>query len=201
MKRVLLALLLAIAAPATAAEPGRLEAGQVLRGRFVQERVLKGFSTPLRSDGMFLVAPGRGLIWRSETPFAVTTVMTTAGVLQEANGAEMTRLPASRAPFLSKFYAMLMATLAGDWAEIESVFKVERQPGPERWQVVLTPLRRDDAAIPIGRITVAGGRFVEAIEIDKTAGDSERLAFSGHEISSRPPDDAEAKLLGALSRP
>src|SRR5688572_2926077 len=44
-----------------------LAGGEVLRGRFTQQRFLQGFNAPLTSTGSFILAPGRGVLWRAET--------------------------------------------------------------------------------------------------------------------------------------
>ncbi len=78
LRHALLALL-ALLAPyvALAAGPSQgLAADEVLRGSFAQQRQLSGFKTPLRTEGRFVLAPVRGLIWQAEKPFAVTTVIT-----------------------------------------------------------------------------------------------------------------------------
>ena len=111
----LTALFLLLLSVVAQAEPAALKAGDVLRGRFVQERHMQGFAKPIRSEGTFLVAPGRGLIWRAESPFAVTTVVTPSGLVQSVNGAETTRLAAARLPFLTRLYDMMGGALAGDW--------------------------------------------------------------------------------------
>ncbi len=84
-----------------------LTTGQVLRGRFVQERHMRGFNAPLRSEGHFVLAPGKGLIWRAEKPFSVTTIITAAGLVQEAGGTETLHLPSAKLPFLSRLYDLL----------------------------------------------------------------------------------------------
>jgi len=107
---VLLLCLLPLSLQAAGPEGG-LQAGQVLRGRFVQERHLQGFNAPLRSEGRFVLAAGKGLIWRAEKPFAVTTAISPAGLAQEVGGNETMRLPSSRLPFLSRLYDMLGGAL------------------------------------------------------------------------------------------
>ena len=86
MRRLILAL---VCLPGMASAQ-TLEVGQVLRGHFVQERHLKGFNAPLRTEGSFVLAPGKGLIWRAEKPFAVTTVITAAGRKKAASIAQRT---------------------------------------------------------------------------------------------------------------
>ena len=97
MRRLIVALLLVLACPALA-ETAVLKDGDVLRGHFVQERFMQGFAAPLHSEGSFVVAPGRGLIWRAETPFAITTVVTPAGLVQSVDGAETSRLSTASWP-------------------------------------------------------------------------------------------------------
>ncbi|MCW2236398.1 LolA family protein [Azospirillum canadense] len=204
MTRVILALLafLAFAPPALAAppEPATLSEGQVLRGRFVQERHLKGFQKPLKSEGHFTLVPGRGLLWRTDKPFAMTTVMSPSGIVQEVRGAETMRLPASKLPFLSKLYAMLGGALGGDLRSLEGLFAVKRESDPAGWRMVLVPLKADDPAMPIRRITLTGARLVEAVEIVKPDGDSDVLRFLDQELTAGPPAEDEARLLGTADR-
>lgn len=171
------------------AETAVLKDGDVLRGRFVQERYMQGFAAPLRSEGSFLVAPGRGLIWRAETPFAITTVVTPAGLVQSVDGAETSRLSAARLPFLARLYDMLAAALAGDWRGLESTFTVTRKGDA----VSLRPVKADDPNIPA--IAARVGRFVEEVEIAKPGGDRDRLIFTDQILNARPLDAAEVALL------
>lgn len=188
----LAALILLLTAASAQAEPAVLTSGDVLRGRFVQERHMQGFANPIRSEGAFVVAPGRGLIWRAETPFAVTTVVTPTGLVQSVAGAETTRLPASRLPFLSKLYDMMAGALAGDWKALEGSFTVNRGAGT----VLLNPLRADDpTAAQILSISARMSRFVDEVEIKKPNGDFDRLVFKDQALNTQPLDAAEAAQL------
>lgn len=191
--RLVLALLALMAAAFPAlAETALLKDGDVLRGRFVQERHLKGFSQPIRSEGTFVVVPGRGLIWRTEAPFPVTTVVTQAGLVQSVEGTETTRLAAARLPFLSRLYDMMAGALAGDWRALEEIFALTRKPGA----VQLSPKSPDDPlAQQIAAISARLGHFVEEVEIAKPGGDRDRLVFTDQALNARPLDAAETALL------
>ncbi|CAO3424031.1 LolA family protein [Azospirillum doebereinerae] len=202
---ILAAMLMASAVAAPAAESpssgmSTIVEGQVLRGRFVQERFLKGFQAPLKSEGRFLLAPGRGLVWRAETPFAVTTVMSPAGLLQEVRGTETMRLPAGRLPFMSKLYTMLGGALTGDWKALESAFAVTREGDAKAWRLILTPLKAEDPTTPIREIRVKGGRFVEEVEVVKPDGDRDRLVFLDQSLGTEPPAGEDAQSLSAAGR-
>ncbi|HET7594733.1 MAG TPA: outer membrane lipoprotein carrier protein LolA [Stellaceae bacterium] len=174
-------------------QPRPLQPGDAINGRFMQERHLTGVDAPLRSEGSFLLAAGKGLIWRGEKPFATMVVITPAGILQTVNGAEVQRLPATRLPFLARFYDMLSGALAGDWSAMEHDFTVARQSEGDSWKIVLTPSRGDDpAAAQLRSITVTGAKFVDAVEIRRANGDWEHLRFFDQALTSTPlaPDDA-----------
>ena len=176
--------------------PVPLRPGEVLRGRFVQERHLSGFAAALRTEGHFVLAPGRGLIWQAETPFAVRTVITPAGLTQRIGAEETLRLSAERIPFLARLSDMLTGTLARDWSALEQDFALSRSGEAAAWQVVLTPRRAPDpASMPFTRIVVAGGKLVDSVEMSRSGGDSDTVRFTEQAVSRAPLRDDERQLL------
>jgi hypothetical protein len=194
MRRVwVVIVLLAMAAGGDAvAETATLKPGDVLRGRFVQERHMQGFAQPVRSEGSFVVAPGKGLVWKADTPFAVTTVVTPRGLVQSVGGTETTRLSAARLPFLSRLYDMMAGALAGDWRAMEGAFAITRN-GTTLSLVPVTP--DDPASAQISSIVARLGVFVDQVEIVKPNGDFDRLIFREQKLNAAPLDAVEADLL------
>lgn len=190
MKRALLALALLAAAGAQAESPAVAE-GQVVRGRFTQERHLSGFANPVKSEGRFVLAPGRGLLWVTEQPFAVTTAITAEGLTQSVGDRQTAKFDAQRLPFLSRLYSMMDGALAGRWDALKADFSVQTEGG----HVVLTPLRPDIGAA-VGRISLTVSRFVDEVEIDRPNGDSDHLSFSGQTVSAGPLTAEESGALG-----
>ena len=203
MIRVLLLLAAALAAPilAWAAGPTQgLAPDDVLRGRFVQERQLSGFKTPLRSDGHFVLAPSRGLIWDAEKPFAVTTVITPEGLAQNVNGGQTLRLDAGKIPFLGRLYDMLGGALAGDWSKMDTDFTVTRSGTPEKWRVSMVPRNADNLAMPFRSIDVTGGRFVDLIVLTKPDGDTDTLTLLDQSVAKAPLAPAETTVFDSVNR-
>lgn len=194
----LLLLMLPLSRVAAQGPSQTLTAGQILRGRFRQERRLAGFSAPLRSEGRFVLVAGQGLIWNPQKPFALTTVITPAGLLQEMGGAEISRLPAARLPFLARLYDMLGGAIAGDWRALEREFAVRRAGTDDAWSVSLTPVRADDPSMPFRHISVEGGRFVDRVTMAKPDGDSDALEFFEQTLSPGPATAEEAAILSML---
>lgn len=191
MRSGLFLIALLLPAVAFAAEPQPVPQGQMLQGRFTQERTLTGIPKPLRSEGRFLLVPGTGLIWRAEKPFATVTVITPGGLTQAVSDQQTLNLPSSRLPFLKPFYDMLSGALAGDWRAIEQNFTVTREDKPPRWGVRLVP-KKPDANMPFEAIRLSGTTFVESVEMAKSGGDQERLEFTDQTLSPAavPPEEA-----------
>lgn len=182
-----------LAAPAIEVTP--LAEGQVLRGRFEQLRFLQGFQAPLKSSGTFFLAPGLGLIWKTETPFALTTVMSPAGLVQEVSGRETMRMPSARIPFMSKLYDMLGGALTGDWEGLSSAFTITRKVEGKGWRLKLDPINADDPGMPIRTINLHGSRFLEDVDLIKPNGDRDRLVFLNQKLETASPTAEESKLL------
>jgi hypothetical protein len=174
--------------------------GQILRGRFVQERHLTGFDAPLTSAGDFTLIMGRGLIWRAETPFVITTVITANGLAQLIPGAAPMRLPASRIPFLARLHGMLSGALAGDWRLVEPDFTVTRAGATGQTRVTLIPRRPDAVAMPFQTIEITVGRYVERVTMTRPDGDREILTFHDQAVSAGPPRGGEDAALAAAGQ-
>lgn len=177
-----------------------LAAGQTLHGRFVEERHLKGLSSTLKSEGSFVLASGKGLIWRMEQPIQTLTVITPAAIRQIINGSEVQHIDAARVPFIAHFYDMLNGSLIGDWSAMRHDFVVKSTGDRQAWRTVLTPLQPDDPiAGMLASIVISGGKMVDSVDINRTNGDSEHMAFLDQKVSNVPLVGEEARLLD--SRP
>ncbi len=203
-RRTLLLGTLAVTAGAAEAQnigPVALQPGEVLRGGFVQERRLTGFTGALRTEGHFVLASGRGLIWQAETPFAVRTVITPAGLTQRIGDEDTLRLSAARIPFLARLADMLAGTLARDWRALEQDFVLVRSGDSAAWQVVLTPRRPPDpAGMPFERIVVRGGRLVDMVEMARPGGDADTVRFHDQVVGHSALHEDERRLLDSNER-
>lgn len=173
-----------------------ITATQNLHGRFRQERHLKGITATLTSSGTFVLAPGKGLIWRIEEPIQTITVITPAGIRQIVNGSEVQRIEASRAPVITHFYDMLNGALTGDWSAMHHDFAVQTTGDRRAWRTTLTPLRATDPIVGmLSSVVIVGGSMVDSVDITRANGDSERLTFLDQAISDVPLSVGDARLL------
>ena len=173
-----------------------LAPGQTLHGRFLQERHLQGLASTLKSNGAFVLAPGRGLIWRIENPIQTITVITPLGIRQIINGNEVQHVDAAKVPYIAHFYDMLNGALMGDWTAMRHDFAVKTTGDRGAWRTVLTPLRPDDPiAGMLASIVVTGGKMVDGVDINRTNGDWEHMAFLDQAVSGVTLSGGDARLL------
>jgi len=203
IQRILLMLFaLMFSLPAFAADPltDQVIVGfaDILRGHFTEERQMKGFNGPLRSQGHFVVAPGHGLIWAIEKPFPTTSTITPNGLMQDVGGIKVMQVPVKKIPFLLHLYDMLGGALAGHWQVLEKDFIVTPESNADGWQVTLQPRQTNNPAMPFQTIIIKGSRFVESALLQKADGDFDFLTFNHTALSTAPPTIAEMTAFNSV---
>lgn len=198
---VFLILITPVAASADDTRQGQilLHTGNILHGQFVEEKQVQGFNSPLISKGNFTVAPDHGVIWNTEKPFVTTTVITPAGLAQNAGGKIIMNLKAQKIPFMSHLYDMLGGVLAGNWQALETDFIVSKSRKNQGWQVTMTPIRTDNPAMPFSSITAQGHHFVENVVLLKSDGDTDTLTFTHQALSSKQLSAAENSAFNSVN--
>ena len=164
---------------ALAAVESRIGKVAVLRGGFAQEKQVAGFRNPLRSQGRFVLARERGVLWTTEKPFPSEVVLTGQRILsRQPDGSLRIELDGRQQPALAAANAMLLALVAGDVRALSAHFDIAAEALPEaRWRMRLTP-RRATLSRAFTSITVSGDRYVRQVEIVEAGGDRTRLQFN-----------------------
>lgn len=144
---------------------------------FARERLLDGFSTPLRSTGRVLV-DGDTVWWRTETPIASTIRIDDAGVWQSIGDSELTPLAGS-AGGGAAIAELMAAILDGDLeaAAVDFGIEQDRDPATGDWLVTLTPRPARLAAL-LERIRLVGCEALRNVTIEQAGGDVDRITFS-----------------------
>ncbi|MDG2525339.1 outer membrane lipoprotein carrier protein LolA [Stenotrophomonas sp. HITSZ_GD] len=189
MKSVFLAFALALvpAWPALAAPAVPPELAQVqqrvarpalLRADFVQEKQVAGFRNPLRSQGQFVLAQDRGVIWRTLKPFPSDVVLTRDRILsRQADGSVQVEVDGRQQPALRAINAMMFALMSGDVQAMSSSFEVRAELLPGNgWRLHLTP-RSAMLAKAFASLQLEGDQYVRKVEIEEANHDRTRLSF------------------------
>jgi hypothetical protein len=156
----------------------RLASPPLLSGRFSQEKKVVGLKKPLLSQGDFLVERDKGVIWRTQKPFAAAVAVTPKGIwsLKQA-GEGLKRSPIHQGN-LGVAMDMIQKVLAGDPSSLSKAFKVTEQGDSASWSMELKPLDPVIARV-ITAIRLQGSSHVDQVEYSETNGDKTRIAFTG----------------------
>lgn len=203
-RRRFCAALAASALPAWAAEPvspllrevrQRLTSEAVVRGGFEQRKTVKGFRKPLVSNGDFVVARQRGVLWRTTAPFPSTLVVTRDRVLaKQADGSVARRLSASEEPAVRAISETLFGVMAADLTALVQRFHIEGElVGAQGWRLALLPR---DAGLGrwIQEVELEGDRFLQAVRLAEASGDATAIRLSRHSTGSALSADEESQF-------
>jgi outer membrane lipoprotein-sorting protein len=205
MFRALLVVLLCTAAPLHAASGNQALVSQVtsrlaqmkgVRAQFAQTQTLSAMKQPLVSTGTLVFMRDRGVIWRVETPYVATFVITDAGVTEvDANGKPIRTKSAQGVRGVAQVSKMMRAMLGGDLSALYSQFDVDAHGSAPDWTLDLTP-NQPQLAQAIRGLHMTGGAFLRSLRIDLANGDTTRIEFTKSEAADDLPS-AERTLLSA----
>lgn len=184
MSVLVLAVAGVVVLPAAAADPlaqVRAQVAQVpvLRGEFAQEKQVAGFKNPLRSNGRFLLARDKGVLWTTTAPFPSEIVITQDRILsRQRDGSRRVEVDGKQQPGLRSVNAMMFALMSGDMKALTSTFDVKEEPAAGGWKMTLVPRSRQ-LAQAFTSVRLSGDRYVRDVELREANGDLTRLRFSG----------------------
>lgn len=164
----------------------------VLRGEFEQRKAVKGFKHPLVSHGDYLVAKARGVVWRTQAPFASTLVLTRERLLaRQPDGSVANRLDTTQEPGLRAVNELLFALIAADLSALASRFRIDGEERGTGWRAVLAP-RDATLAQWIKSIELEGDRHVNGVRIAEAGGDSSQIRFTRQQAGQALTREEEA---------
>ena len=200
MKRRLLACCFALASlPLLGAAPmakiqSMLIKPKILCGRFDQTKQLVGLKKPITANGRFCVVADKGVLWRSLQPFPNTMRLTRDEIVQMQGGRVAMRLDAKQEPAVRMINSVLFAALAGDLEKLETLFDIDGTIHDNNWSVTLRA--RDPAlANAVGAIALAGGAYVQNVNISEASGDRTTIVFSAIQTGESAMSADEAALF------
>lgn len=163
-------------------------------GRFDQTKQLAGMKKPLPANGRFCVVQDKGVLWRTLQPFPNTLRLTRGEIVHYQGDRVSMRLDAKTEPTVRMINQVLFALLAGDLAQLETLFVVDGTVGKDSWDVTLTA-REPALAKAIGTIKLDGGAYVKNIVMSEASGDRTTIVFSNIETGDKAMTADEAALF------
>lgn len=173
----------------------KLHKGEIYRGRFEEQRMVKKLNQVVRSLGRFVVVPDRGVIWVVERPFPMTVAVTPNGMTQSIVGMPVMRFMPNQMPFLTEATDLLAAGLGGNFKTLETRFHIIQKGTPKDWVITLTPLDQASMRAPFVSITAKGGKRLEEAVAYHADGSTDRFIFSEQKITRGDLGEDEDLLL------
>ena len=202
-------LFIACCVPAFAAQPasasntglvsqiaGHLAQVKGVRAQFTQTQTLSAMKQPLVSTGSLVFFRERGVIWRIDTPYKATYVITDTGVSEvNVNGQRPSSSSDNGVRGVAQVSRMMREMLGGDLSALYAQFDVRADGTPAQWRMQLTP-NQPQLAQSIKGLEMSGGDYLQALRITLANGDVTRIDFANSAaIGDLPP--ADRTLLGA----
>jgi len=183
--RTLGVLLLVVAGPVLAAPADvdlvkqRVAKVTVLRGEFSQDKQVAGFKNPLRSQGRFVLAQDRGVIWTTLKPFPSEVVVTRDRILsRQSDGSSRVELDGRQQPAMRSVNAIMFALMSGDAQALSAQFVVKVEALPDNgWRMQLTP-RSPMLAKVFSALSLSGDRYVREVQITEANQDVTHIRFA-----------------------
>lgn len=154
----------------------RLGSPELVRGQFEQKKQITALERPLLSSGDFLVARNRGVIWRTQKPFAQTLRLSRSEIVQEQDGQVRLRLSSEREPGVKAINQVLFALFAGDLGALEKSFSVSGKTEGPQWRAALHPTSSSLVQM-FKEIRIEGASHVQRVEILEANGDRTEIRF------------------------
>ncbi|MDP9583937.1 UNVERIFIED_ORG: outer membrane lipoprotein-sorting protein [Burkholderia contaminans] len=178
--------LAAAPAPATAAArpsnavlvadvAARLAHVGAIRADFRQTQTLSAMKQPLVSTGSMLFDRRSGVVWRIDTPYKATYVITDGG-MREVGADGRLVAPGGGGRGVAQVSRMMRDMLGGDLSALYAQFDVEASGTPERWRMVLRP-NQPQLAQAIRVLEMSGGAYLGKLDMTFANGNVTVLEF------------------------
>lgn len=155
----------------------RLQQPDWLRGEFTQTKKVAGFAKPLVSQGEFVLARGRGVLWRTTTPFASELRLTRDEIRATQAGHTSMRLEAAREPAVRVIGTLMFSLLNGDVSDLVELFDLGGVVKGAAWQLSLKP-KPGPLQQVLMNIELEGDNLVRRIHLFEANGDDSLIQLA-----------------------
>jgi len=177
MMALLLSLLVSAQGDLASQVHEQLSNAPVQKGTFTQQKQIKGFKRPLKSNGIYTVTKGQGILWNTLSPFPSELTVKADEISSKQGTTEVFRLDAKTEPTVRVITHLLFSLLAGDLEGLESYFTATGKVSAEGWTIVLVP-KVDTLKKTFTRISLEGDTSVRSVRLFEFSGDETNIALT-----------------------
>jgi hypothetical protein len=152
------------------------------KAQFVERQYLSMLKAPVEASGELYFEPPDHLEKRTQAPKPESVVID-KGMLTFERGARHRSVALASYPELGAFIESIRATLAGDRASLEALYRLELKESAPGWELALTP--RDPRLAKLVRtIRILGhDDLIDSVEILRVDGDRSLMTISAPTVA------------------
>lgn len=156
----------------------------VVKGTFVQEKLLSRFGRSLTSSGNFIIAAEHGMVWETLKPFPSVMVMGNDFILQSRPDGQMSVISAQGNETFVQMAGVISAVFSGQSSGLLENFEVFFLGNDSDWSIGLLPKDSIIASFA-AKISMTGGAsgrngVIKSIRIFEQSGDVITYSLSNH---------------------
>ncbi|WP_164880929.1 LolA family protein [Aestuariirhabdus litorea] len=170
-----------------------LQEARTLRGQFTQSRTLPSLSSPLLSEGRFVLSREQGLLWLQQSPFTTRLVFSDQLMIQQVGDKLPTVLTREKDPVPFYFATLFRALLSGDWRSLQRDFQVSRT----EQGLLLRPIQRQ-LRNAISEVRIEGQAQLERLTLVEKRGGGVEIEFRDLRGDTSPLTAEEQRLFRPL---
>ena len=154
----------------------QLASADNLSGHFTQTRDIKLLSSPLKSEGNFILSKSKGLSWNQTQPFKSQLTVTADKLTQQIGDNPPITLTKEQQPIVFFFTQTFLSVFKGDTKALTPYFNIGFSGDQKNWQIRLAaktaPLNK-----AITQIELSGGNYFNSAVISEATGDKLTIHF------------------------
>ncbi|KVO77694.1 hypothetical protein WJ80_24325 [Burkholderia ubonensis] len=154
----------------------RLTRVGAIRADFTQTQTLAAMKQPLVSTGSMLFDRASGVVWRIDTPYKATYVITDGGMREVGADGRLVAAGGSGRG-VAQVSRMMRDMLGGDLSALYAQFDVDATGTRERWRMTLRP-NQPQLAQAIRVLEMSGGAYLGALSMTFANGNVTKLEFA-----------------------
>ncbi len=165
-----------------------LAEGSVLKSKFTQNRHLRDIPHALASSGEIILWAGKGLIWRTKSPFPNSILMTQNGLFQLDNNKKTSLVKEGKMGSDGAILDILSKVLKGSFSDLEGFTTEDMTCPASQWSVRLVPppaIKKVITSLVIDGKTEGQHRYIKHITIHRPNGDRDEISLEKPQIYGR----------------
>lgn len=141
-----------------------MTAHAVIRGDFKQTKTIPQLKKEFVSNGKFVIANEKGILWNTEKPFASKLSISNTKMVQQNTNGTKSEIKASDNVIFAQISATIQAVFSGNTDKLQKEFKIFFVKNGKDWKIGLIPLEKN-VQKAIASIELTGSTWLNTVKL------------------------------------